>query len=95
MPDKDANDFVKDDVSKLKSANLSGGVGLPHPKKAIETVCWGFSLLSLAFMLVALPFAGPNKPLSGEAWIALSMTGILLFGGTAVTVRLFFPEGHL
>lgn len=58
------------------------------PAGALEQILWGLSFLSVIFMLIVMPWVGPDGILTGTEWLGLSLAGILLYGGAALVVRL-------
>lgn len=87
MPD-DLNDQLKKDVEKYRRLRQRDKQGYPLDTK-IEFAFWGMAILSVLGMLVAMPFTGPTKAISGEAWLVWSLGSITFTGGLAMVVRTF------
>lgn len=85
------NDMASDDFKKVKRQSR-GGFTKPKTKSLIEKTLWGLAVLSILWMLVMLPFTGPERILTGTQWLGSSLAGIVLFGASALIVRLYLPE---
>lgn len=90
MPDREGiDDWVQNDtekVGKSLGAVRQGGFK-PNPAKAIENVLWGMAILSILFMVVSMPWVGPDELIPGTAWLGLSLFGIIGPALLAVLIR--------
>jgi len=88
MSGPDIDDALKNDVQKVK--DLSTGSTSTSPPKIIESVFWTLAILSVILMLASMPWVGPGRPIPGQAWLALSLLGILVFSALGALTRVFF-----
>lgn len=62
----------------------------PAPHEALEQILWGFCVFCILFMLLVMPWVGPDGLITGGQWLGLSLTGMIIFGGAALAVRVVF-----
>jgi hypothetical protein len=87
MPD-DIGKEAKKDIEKFRRIRRRDKEGYPLDTK-VEMAFWGLAILSVVGMLAAMPFTGPGKWFSGEAWLIWSLGSICFNGGIALAVRQF------
>lgn len=89
MTQPDADDLVQQDAQKVKDGiqqYRNGGFSF-DPIKTVEGILWSIALGSGILMVVALPWVGQDKLISGEAWIGLGSLFIIVGIFGAVIVR--------
>lgn len=84
--DFDVNQQLKSDAEMVRRLNKQG-ISDISPGAIIEYTLWTFSVLSVAGMMVALPWVGQDNLIPGTVWLGYSLACILLFGGLALLIR--------
>lgn len=89
MPN-DMDDLVQSDANKAQNAwkQYKRGNWKPNFPKLLESVMWSLCILSVVFIVGALPFVGEEKAIPGEVWMGLGTLGIVGFGLCAMLIRL-------
>lgn len=59
----------------------------PKPHEAIEGVLWTLAAFGILFMILSMPWVGPDRVIPGSIWLGISLITICLFGGSAMIIR--------
>lgn len=83
---KDMFEQAKEDVKTFNHYRQKG-MGSSSITKLMEVGFWAGAIITVIFMIGAMPFVGPGKAIAGEVWLIISVGGIVMFGGLAMLMR--------
>lgn len=80
--------LLENDKKRVRRV-LSGGGSLSDLSLAgvLQNVFWVGAICSMGFMVLSMPWVGPDAPIPGAVWLAASIVGMALCSTLALVVR--------